>query len=141
MGPNLISWRAKKQPTVSRSSAKTKYRALAYACVDTLWIQGLLTELRCSLTRPILLNCDNLSATYLAANPISHAHTKHIAIDYHFVCEQVTSGNHKVEFMPSQLQLADVFTKGLLVDRFERLVSKLVIYPVSSLRGNVRQLS
>jgi hypothetical protein len=88
LGPNLISWSAKKQPTVFRSSAKAEYHALAYACADTLWIQGLLTELRCPLTRLVLLNCDNLSATYLAANP--------------------------------------VFTKGLPVDRFECLVSKLV---------------
>jgi histone deacetylase 1/2 len=101
-------------------------RALAYACADTLWIQSLLTELRCPLTCPVLLNCDNLSATYLAANPIFHARTKHIAIDYHFVRERVASGSHKIQFIPSQLQLADVFTKGLPVDRFERLVSKLV---------------
>jgi hypothetical protein len=141
LGPNLISWSAKKQPTVSRSSTEAEYRALAYACADTLWIQGLLTELHCPLTRPVLLNCDNLSVTYLAANPIFHARTKHIAIDYHFVRERVASGSHKVQFIPSQLQLADVFTKGLPVDRFERLVSKLVTYPVSSLRGNVKQLS
>jgi hypothetical protein len=141
LGPNLISWSPKKQPTVSRSSTEAKYRALAYAYADTLWIQGLLTELHCPLTRPVLLNCDNLSATYLAANPIFHARTKHIAIDYHFVRERVASSNHKVQFIPSHLQLADVFTKGLPVDRFERLVSKLVTYPVSSLRGNVRQLS
>ncbi|XP_021815809.1 uncharacterized protein LOC110758292 [Prunus avium] len=141
LGPNLISWSSKKQPTVSRSSAEAEYRALAYACADTLWIQGLLTELRCPLTRPVLLNCDNLSATYLAANPVFHARTKHIAIDYHFVRERVASGSHKVQFVPSQLQLADVFTKGLPADRFERLVSKLVTYPVSSLWGNVRPLS
>jgi len=87
LGPNLISWSAKKQPTVFRSSAKAEYHALAYACADTLWIQGLLTELRCPLTRLVLLNCDNLSTTYLAANPVFHARTKHITIDYHFVHE------------------------------------------------------
>ncbi|CAL2247735.1 unnamed protein product [Prunus armeniaca] len=130
LGPNLISWSAKKQPTVSRSSAEAEYRALAYACADTLWIQGLLTKLRCPLTHPVLLHCDNLSATYLAANPIFHACTKHIAIDYHFVHERVASGSHKVQFVPSHLQLADVFTKGLLADRFAHLVSKLVTSPV-----------
>ncbi|KAI5343890.1 hypothetical protein L3X38_011766 [Prunus dulcis] len=138
LGPNLISWSAKKQPTVSRSSAEAEYRALAYACADTLWIQGLLTELHCPLTRPVLLHCDNLSATYLAANPVFHARTKHIDIDYHFIRERVASGSHKVQFIPSHLQLADVFTKGLPTDCFARLVSKLVTYPVSSLRGNIR---
>ncbi|BBN70351.1 transposable element gene, partial [Prunus dulcis] len=128
LGPNLISWSAKKRPTVSRSSAEAEYRARAYACADTLWIQGLLAELRCPLTRLVLLHCDNLFATYLAANPFFHARTKHIDIDYHFVRERVASGSHKVQFIPSHLQLADVFTKGLPTDRFARLVSKLVTY-------------
>ncbi|XP_050110120.1 uncharacterized mitochondrial protein AtMg00810-like [Malus sylvestris] len=38
LGPNLISWSAKKQHTISRSSDETEYRALAYVCVDTVWI-------------------------------------------------------------------------------------------------------
>lgn len=44
LSPNLISWSAKKQRTVSRSSVEEEYRALAYACADAIWIQGLLSE-------------------------------------------------------------------------------------------------
>ncbi|CAL2259563.1 unnamed protein product [Prunus armeniaca] len=135
---NLISWSAKKQRTVSRSSAEAEYRALAYACADTIWIQGLLCELQFPLHQPVLLNCDNLSATYMAANPVFHARTKHVALDYHFVRERVASGNHKVSFIPSAAQLADVFTKGLPTNRFARLVSKLVSPPPPSLWGSVR---
>lgn len=63
LGENLISWSTKKQCTVSHSSAEVEYRALAYACDDTIWIQGLLCKLNFSLSQPILLNCDNLSVT------------------------------------------------------------------------------
>ncbi|XP_021834130.1 uncharacterized protein LOC110773931 [Prunus avium] len=140
LGPNLISWSAKKQRTVSRSSAEAEYRALAYACADTIWIQGLLRELRYPLPRPVLLNCDNLSTTYMAANLVFHSRTKHIGLDYHFVRERIASCSHQVQFIPSTQQLADVFTKGLPTDRFQRLVSNLVTSPASSLRGNVREL-
>ncbi|CAL9029439.1 unnamed protein product [Prunus brigantina] len=141
LGKTLISWSAKKQRTVSRSSAEAEYRALAHASADTIWIQSLLHELHFSLSTPVLLHCDNLSATYMAANPVFHSRTKHVAIDYHFIRERLTAGSHQVRFISSQDQLADVFTKGLPAARFAHLVSNLVTYPVSSLRGSVRELS
>ncbi|XP_021822406.1 uncharacterized protein LOC110763832 [Prunus avium] len=79
---NLISWSAKKQRTVSRSSAEAEHRALTYACANTIWIQCLLQELQFPLRQPVLLNCDNLSETYMAANPVFHARMKHVALDY-----------------------------------------------------------
>lgn len=75
----------------------------------------------------------------MAANPVFHALTKHVALDYHFVRERIAFGSHKVSFIPSVDQLANVFTKGLPTDRFARLVSKLVSPPPPSLRGSVRQ--
>lgn len=84
LGPSLILWCAKKQPTVSWSSVEAEYWPLDYTCADTVWIQNLLRELGFPLTSPTLLLCDNLSATYTAANPIFHARTKHIEFDYHF---------------------------------------------------------
>ncbi|CAL2229046.1 unnamed protein product [Prunus armeniaca] len=121
-----VAWILSGPPSVSHSSAKVEYRASAYACADTIWIQGLLHELGHPITHHVILNCDNLSTTYLAANPDFHARTKHIAIDYHFVRERVALGSHQVCFMPSTHQLANVFTKGLPTDRFARLISKLV---------------
>ncbi|KAI5337531.1 hypothetical protein L3X38_016802 [Prunus dulcis] len=140
LGKTLISWSAKKQRTVSRSSADAEYRALAHACADTIWIQSLLHELHFSLSKPVLLHCDNLSATYMAANPVFHSRTKHVAIDYHFIRERLTAGSHQVRSISSHDQLADVFTKGLPAARFARLVSNLVTYPASSLRGSIREL-
>ncbi|KAI5330217.1 hypothetical protein L3X38_029615 [Prunus dulcis] len=140
LGKTLISWSAKKQRTVSRSSAEAEYRAPAHACANTIWIQSLLHELHFSLSKPVLLHCDNLSATYMAANPVFHSRTKHVAIDYHFIRERLTAGSHQVRFISSHDQLADVFTKGLPAARFVRLVSNLVTYSASSLRGSIREL-
>jgi hypothetical protein len=84
LGSNLMSWSARKQPTVSRSSTKVEYKALANATAKIMWIQTLLAELRLAQPSAASLWCDNLDATYLSANPVFHARTKHIEVDYHF---------------------------------------------------------
>ena len=45
LGPNLVSWHSKKQPTVSKSLTKAEYRAIAYTVTETLWIRYVLAEL------------------------------------------------------------------------------------------------
>nr|KAJ0193033.1 hypothetical protein LSAT_V11C800391760 [Lactuca sativa] len=65
LGGNLISWSAKKQPTVSRSSFESEYRAMATAAAEIIWLTNLLRELRALLPdRPTLL-CDNQSALFM----------------------------------------------------------------------------
>jgi histone deacetylase 1/2 len=85
LGPNLISWNARKQATVSRSSTEAEYKALANAIAEMMWIQKLLTELKVPHSQVARLCCDNIDATYLSQNPVFHARTKHIEIDFHFV--------------------------------------------------------
>ena len=111
VGPNLISWSSKKQPTVSRSSTEAEYKALANGAAEAIWVESLLKELGVSQQGVPVLWCDNLGATYLTANPVFHARTKHIEIDFHFVRERVASGALEVRFISSNDQLADVFTK------------------------------
>ena len=84
-GCNLISWSARKQATVSRSSTEAEYKSLANATAEVIWLQTLLTELEINHPMTATLWCDNLGATYLSANPVFHARTKHIEVDYHFV--------------------------------------------------------
>lgn len=124
LGSNLVSWSAKKQKTVSRSSTESEYKALADTVAELTWLETLLRELRVKTTTPNLW-CDNLGATYLSANPIFHARTKHVEVDFHFVREKVAQGKLSVQFISTQDQIADVFTKPLAVDRFVFLKSKL----------------
>jgi hypothetical protein len=83
-----------------------------------MWVQSLLKELGIFLKHPLSLWCDNLSATYLAVNPIFHARTKHIEVDYHFVRERVARKALDVRFVSTHDQLADVLTKPLAVQSF-----------------------
>uniref|UniRef100_A0A2N9GWX8 Integrase catalytic domain-containing protein n=1 Tax=Fagus sylvatica TaxID=28930 RepID=A0A2N9GWX8_FAGSY len=89
LGSNPITWSAKKQPTVSRSSTESEYRALAIASAELCWIRALLKDLGIYLSQPPLLWCDNVSALAIASNPVFHARTKHIEVDFHFVRERV----------------------------------------------------
>ena len=90
------------------------------------WIQQLLEELHVSLPSPPLLWCDNTSSIALASNPIFHARTKHIVVDYHYVRELVLAGSLHVRYVSTHTQLADIFTKGLPLPRFAYLKSKLL---------------
>jgi histone deacetylase 1/2 len=84
-GGNLIAWNARKQATVSES----EYKAVANATAEIIWVQSLLKELNFSSARVPILWCDNIGATYLSSNPVFHARTKHIEVDFHFVRERV----------------------------------------------------
>ncbi|GKA76472.1 retrovirus-related pol polyprotein from transposon RE1 [Tanacetum coccineum] len=92
LGNNLVSWSAKKQPTISRSSCESEYRAMANTAAEIVWLTHLLRELQAlPPDRPTLL-CDNRSAFFLSQNPVAHKRAKHIDLDYHFIRELVLSG-------------------------------------------------
>jgi histone deacetylase 1/2 len=113
LGTNLVSWSSRKQATVSRSSTEAEYKAIANVTAEIIWIQSLLRELGVFLRDRPRLWCDNLGATYLTTNPMFHARTKHIEVDFHFVREQVTRKAMEVRFISSKDQVADILTKPL----------------------------
>lgn len=84
---------------MSRSSTETEYKALANGIAEVTWVQSLLKELNVPQPRVLILWCDNLGATYLTANPMFHARTKHIEVDFHFVREKVALGALEVHFV------------------------------------------
>ncbi|XP_055808321.1 uncharacterized mitochondrial protein AtMg00810-like [Solanum dulcamara] len=69
MGDNLISWSAKRQATLSRSSVKAEYRGISNVIFESCWLRNLLLELHCPIPWATLVYCDNVSAIYLVGNP------------------------------------------------------------------------
>jgi hypothetical protein len=119
LGSNLVSWSAKKQATVSRSSTESEYKSLANATAEIIWVQSILRELGVPQEKAPCLWCDNLGATYLSANPVFHARTKHIEIDYHFVRERMAKKMLDIRIISTNDQLADGFTKPLGAKQME----------------------
>lgn len=129
LGHNLLSWSSKRQATVSRSSAEAEYRGVANCVAEACWLRQLLHELRRPPTRATLVYCDNVSASYIASNPVQHQRTKHIEIDLHFVRDRVALGDIRVLHVPSSSQFADLFTKGLPSQVFHEFRTSLNILP------------
>nr|GEV25115.1 retrovirus-related Pol polyprotein from transposon TNT 1-94 [Tanacetum cinerariifolium] len=69
--------------------------------------------------------CDSKSSIAISRNPVQHSRTKHIAVCYHFIKDNVEQGTIELYFVKTNYQLADLFTKALSVDRFNYLVRRL----------------
>ena len=138
LGKSPISWKSKKQSTVSRSSSEAEYRALASAASEITWLVRLLSELGIQNLKPIRLCCDNQSAIHLGKNPVHHERTKHVELDCHFTREKVMEGLLELVYIPTSDQLADLLTKSLASPQFHKLLSKLGVRSLdstTSLRG------
>ncbi len=114
---NLISWFSKKQNSVALSTAEAEYVAAGSCCAQILWIKQQLEDYGIKQNK-ISINCDNTSTINLTKNPIQHSRTKHIEIRHHFIRDHVLNGNVMLEFVCTNDQLADIFTKSLSEDRF-----------------------
>ncbi|XP_020684500.1 uncharacterized protein LOC110101076, partial [Dendrobium catenatum] len=125
IGQTLISWTAKKQTTVARSSTESEYRSLAALTADVIWLRRLLTDFGIHQNTPTTIYCDNTSAIALANNPVFHARTKHIEIDHRFVRDHILQGNIRLFPISTTDQIADIFTKPLSTPRFHHLRLKL----------------
>ena len=114
----LISWKTKKQSTVSRSPPKAEYHAMATATSELIWIGFFLASMGVFLSRPIHLYCDNHAAMHIVKNLVFNERTKNIEIDCHFVEERILSGELVACYVHSGYQLTDIFAKTL--DRLRR---------------------
>ena len=133
LGKHPVSWSSRKQNGVARSSTEAEYRAVANATSEINWICSVLSELGISLPSAPVIFCDNVGATFLCANPVFHSRMKHIALDYHFVRNQVQHGVLSVAHIHTRDQLADALTKPLPRSRFVELRDKIgVVSPAPS---------
>ena len=92
LGGSPISWKTKKQHTVSRSSDEAEYRSMASLTCELKWLKGLLSSLVVVHSSPISLFCDSKSALHIAQNPVFHKRTTHIEVDCHYVRDAITDG-------------------------------------------------
>jgi hypothetical protein len=97
LGSNLVSWSARKQHTVSRSSTESEYKAVANATAEVMWIQTLLQELHINSPRAAKLWCDNIERSICQL----------------IQCFMLELNILDIEFISLGDQVADGFTKPL----------------------------
>ena len=119
LGGCLVSWSSKKQYSVSLSTAEAKYITAAACCTQILWMKQTLQDIHVKCNEPIPILCDNTSAISISKNPVMHSKTMHIPIKFHFLQEQVTKNNIKLEYIGTKEHIADMFTKPLLRDTLD----------------------
>ena len=124
LGNKLVCWSAKKQQSVAMSSAEAEYVAAAGCCASILWMKSQLSDYDIHY-KMVPIFCDNTSAIAISNNPVLHSRTKHIDIRYHFIRDHILKGDIELHFIPTEYQLADIFTKPLDEPTFSRLKAKL----------------
>ena len=125
LGGSPISWKTKKQKTVSRSSAEAEYRALAFLTQEFIWLKRILAALGVKDDQSMAVCCDSKAAIHIATNPVFHERTKHVEVDCHFVRDEVLSKNIYLHHVSSVQQLAAIFTKPLGRQEYEQFCFKL----------------
>jgi hypothetical protein len=126
LGRSLVSWASKKQNSLALSTAEAEYIAAGHCCAQLLWMRQTLRDYGYKLTKVPLL-CDNESAIRMADNPVEHSRTKHIVIRYHFLRDHQQKEDIEIAYINTKEQLADIFTKPLDEQTFNKLRHELNI--------------
>ena len=96
--------------TVALLTTEVEYMALIKAVKEAIWLQGLMDDLR--IEHDFLkVNCDDMSAIYLAKNQVYHARMKHIDVRYHFMQDTLEDGDIELKNIHTKNNLADTITK------------------------------
>ena len=113
-------------------TTEVEYIVVGHGCAQIIWLQHKLFDYGVKLSK-VPLYCDNTSAINLTRNPIQHSKTKHIEIRHHFICDRVQKEDCEIQFVKTENQLADLFTKPLTRDRFSKLRTGLVILDMKNI--------
>ena len=125
MASGPVSWSAKRQATVALSTTEAEYMALTRAAQQALWMFSFMSEVGLTRTFPAILHGDNAASIALTLNTKGHARAKHIDIRHHYIRERVAEGEIGLVQIPSEENLADIFTKPLPRVIHQKLVRAL----------------
>ncbi|GJX40746.1 hypothetical protein Tco_0255736 [Tanacetum coccineum] len=106
------------------SCSLSEYVAAAGCCAQVIWIKSQLADYDV-LYEKVPIFYDNTSAIAISNNPVLHSKTKHIDIRYHFIKDHILKVDIELHFVPTALQLADIFIKPLVEPSFTKLVTEL----------------
>ena len=104
--------------SVALSTAEAEYMVVGSCCAQLLWMKHQLEDFSLQYNN-ILIFCDDTSAICLTKNHVQYSRTKYIEIRHHLIRDHVLKGDVEVQYVKTNLQFIDIFTKALLEDRFK----------------------
>ena len=120
-----VSWSAKRQEIISLSTTESEYIAATYAAKEALWLRSLLSQTFDINLESTILFSDNQSAIALTQDHQYHARTKHINIQFHFICWIVENGSLRLVYCPTDEMVANTFTKALPSPKVKHFAKEL----------------
>jgi len=98
-----------------------------------MWITRLIISLSTTGDKQPVLYIDNQSAIRLVKNPEFHKRTKHIDVRYHFIREKYEEGQFQLQYIGTEDQIADILTKPLVKERYEKLRSAIGVTTIKEI--------
>ena len=121
MNSGAVSWSSRKQQVVTLSTTEAEFIAAATSACQAIWLRRILDDLHFQQHDPTIIHCDSSSAIKLSKNPVLHGRSKHIDVRYHFLRDLSNEGTIELVYCRSEDQIADIMTKALKLDAFEKL--------------------
>lgn len=121
---DTVVWASRKQRTVALSTTEAEFLALASATAEMLWLCQLLVELRIQIPSPIVIFEDNQGCIN-SLTKWDQKRLKHVDVKWNFVRDLVIKKILYVQYLPTDCQLADIFTKGLPYAKFANFRTEL----------------
>jgi hypothetical protein len=140
-GNSPLAWTSKKQQTIALSTCESEYYALAEGGKEAIHLNRLLWEFsnqrpfdEHAKLDPVTLYCDNQSTIFVSKNPAEHKMMKHVDLRHKWIQEKVEDGAFQVQYISTKDQVADIFTKPLSTQLFEKF-RKLCARPEVPIAG------
>jgi hypothetical protein len=128
MADGPVTWKAKTLKRVSTSTGETEYVAVYEVGRQAKWLIQWLQEVEIYEELPFEIKCDNNTAITLTKNASGHSRMKHTDIKHHWIHEAVEVGDIAVNYIPTEDNIADLFTKALPRPQFEKLVKMMGLH-------------
>jgi hypothetical protein len=137
----VIIHQSKRQTTVADSTVVAETNALCTVVKDVLWLRDFLSWLGYPAESSSIVWCDNKGTVRNTEEGALRHKTKHMDLKYMFLRDLIKDGHISVKYLPTRLQLADLFTKPLKWIKFNQFRDSIGVRelnsPVVEFKGSV----
>ena len=128
MAGGAVSWKSVKQTLTATSTMEAEYVTCYEATCQAMWLKKIFFfgfHIVESISKPLVIYCDNTTAVHFSQNNRSATRSKHFDIKYMFVKEKVREFQTRIEYTATEHMLADPLTKGLPIGVYQRHVTHM----------------